>query len=397
MKPATRVVALAVTSLLLSGCEDDWGDKIANFVDNEVHALTVEIARQELELRWLDYFRGLPIKSALVLGVTGKLIDTEDISKSEVASFDNREELLTRINLTDLNTIAATKMLRSAIAEIDRVDTLCEDTNALYTVDMAGIGQKISQQIALPEPQWYVEISCQFGGGENQGAASANGGDRGDSGGNCWKSLVSVVTAIFGADSQKEQEEKAKNAISRIPQRVVSPAEVLSMSRMTCAQVSSLPLIRQSLEKSRIALSSALQASSATAVALSNMRTRLNAQQIPALLAEVTDATGVQKTASAVASEYESVAVEATISRQRKDLQYFESRALNAASCGEVLGANQLYALVLAEKRTQLQAAVGVGSTYGPDFQALLDSVTAAEKTFSEMHGARAARLCASH
>ena len=50
-------ILVLCTCLGLAGCdEDNWGNKIASFVDDEIHPLTVDVVQRELDVKWFDYF-----------------------------------------------------------------------------------------------------------------------------------------------------------------------------------------------------------------------------------------------------------------------------------------------------------------------------------------------------
>lgn len=391
-RPAFHALKLLVC-LALVGCDgDDWGDKIAKFVDEEVHGLTESIAKNELDVRWFDYFNGLVNKSILVVDAATRLTDTTKIASAPLGSFDDREKALALIGAADQNGIEADRMLRAALTELDGAVAICESEGALHRVDIASLGSRIAGQIALPEADWYVELSCEFGG---------SGGDSGDAnqsnrsgGSGCWKSLVSIVTAIFGADKQKQQKDKATEAIDRIPSRVVAGSEVEKISKESCKAMASAPLLQAGLKSARAALVDAQASNLSVSKALVAMRTSLETHQAPLLLQKVRDQSGIERTAKEISAEYASERVKQAVDNQRKDLLAFESRFQAARTCSEMLTSYDLFRRALEEKRSQLEAAAKSSSEFGANFSPLLGAIRSAQQALPGQRNSKGATLC---
>ena len=393
-RPSVLVFPLCV---LLSGCGDDWGDKLERFVDEEIHGLTLAIAQSELEVRWFDYFNGLTTKGILVVDAAGRLNNTNQIAEASLVTFEDRERVLGLVDAADENTIQASKMLRSATAELDAAQDICESVNALHSVDVTSIGSRIAAQITLPKADWYVELSCEFGSSIDQSGGGGSRSDKQGGGSGCWKSLVSLVTAIFGADKQKQQRDKADAAIARIPSKLVTSKEVQEISQATCRKAANTPLLRAGLDSVRLALNQSIQNNGAVANALIDMRRHIDAYQVPLMISKVRDQTGIERTALEITTEYELQRVVRAVDEQRKDLAAFEARLNNAKSCSTVAASLELFGLLLSEKRTQLEAAVKSGSTYSGSFASLLSVVEDAQENLVTKHKSRKAELCGSN
>jgi hypothetical protein len=376
----------------LAGCGDDWGNKIEAFVDNEVHGLTAEIADNELRVRWFDYFSGLTTKSILVIDAANKLTSTATISGSQVDTFEQREKLLELVETAAMNNLQAEQMLRSSEAELSGAKDICESTaSSMHRVDVASLGSRIASSIALPKSEWYVEVSCQFGGGGQDSGSSEqkSGGSNG-----CWKSFVSIVSALFGADKQKEQEDKANAAIARIPNKVVSPSEVEVMSKNICKVTAQNQTLISNIDMAKAALQAARQNTKTIAKTLVEIRADLDVAQMPILLQKVRDGSGIERVATEISKEYEALFVTQSINSQRKDLAALEKRFGAAHSCGEVLAASEFYMRALTEKRRQLEAAVAIESVYKAQFDALLTVVKGAEAALPNQRTARLTAIC---
>lgn len=395
-KPVSSILLGAISLLCLTGCDEDWGDKVEAFVDNEVHMLTMDIAQKELDVRWFDYFVGLRNKSILDVHGATKLMDTEPIAAASLNTFEEREQLMRMIDAAESNNIHASRMLQSAIREINSADLICESTAALRRVDIDSMGTRIASQIALPKNDWYVELSCQMqsGGSQENGGSVGDKGKKG-SGSDCWKSLVSIITTLWGADKQREQKDKAESAIARIPSKVVSAHEVEQISKNSCRKIAAMQEMRDGIGSARQALTMAQKNTQEVAKALAQMRLRLEVHQMPLMLSMVRDATGIERTANDITAEYELQRVMKSIEDQRKDLEAFETRFKNAAMCNEVLATSELLDRVLAEKRLQLEAAVNSGNAYGNKFSPLLNKVVEAQKIYAMQREAKVNESCA--
>lgn len=382
----------------LAGCdEDNWGNKIASFVDDEIHPLTVDAVQRELDVKWFDYFAGITNTSILAVHGVSQLIDTTSIAAAPLETFQNREIVLRMIDAAETNNVFAARMLQSASRELDGADVICDSTNALQRVNIDSLGSKIVSQIVLPKGDWYVEVSCEFttGGNEQNGTAGGNGAKSGGASG-CWKSLVSLVTAVFGADKQRHQKDVAEAAIARIPSKVVGAAEVEDISKKTCKKMAAMAEIRDGMLSGRKALNTAKSNAVEVAKTLVRMRMSLEAHQMPLLLKMVRDASGIERTARDIAAEYELQQVNKSIDDQRKDLESFEKQFKTANICSEAIAASELLERVLAEKRLQLEVARNSDTTYKDNFAPLLNKIMDAQKYYAEQRKLKVSSKCAS-
>lgn len=382
----------------LAGCdEDNWGNKIASFVDDEIHPLTVDAVQRELDVKWFDYFAGLANTSILAVHGVSQLIDTKSIAAAPLETFQNREIVLRMIDAAETNNVFAARMLQSASRELDGADVICDSTNALQRVNIDSLGSKVVSQIVLPQADWFIEVNCEFttGGNEQNGAAA---GDKAKSGGGsgCWKSFVSLVTAIFGADKQRQQKDVAEAAIGRAPSKVVSAAEVQDISKKTCKKMAAMTEIKDGMLAARQALNTAKSNAVEVAKALIRMRMSLETYQMPLLLNTVRDASGIERTARDIAAEYELQQVTKSIDDQRKDLESFEKQFKTANICSEVIVASELLERVLAEKRLQLEVARNSDTSYRDNFSALLNKIMDAQDYYAEQLKLKVSSKCAS-
>ncbi len=387
-------LAIVLSSAALVACGDDWGDKIEAFVDNEVHGLTVAIADNELRVRWFDYFLGLTTKTVLVVEAANKLTDLNTMAVAPVVNFADREKLLALVDAGDVNTVQADRMLRSAHLELSNAGAICESAaGSMHRVDIASLGSRIASQISLPKSDWYVEVSCQFGGGSGDNGDN-NGKQGSGSSSGCWKSLVSIVTALFGADKQRQQEDKANAAIARVPQKVISAIEVEGLSKKICKETFANPVLAENLEISRNAVLAARDNTKKTARALSELRSEIDAAQMPVLLQQVRDSSGVERVAQEILRGYQEQYVEYVVDLQRKDLAGFEQRFRNSTACSDSLASAELYASVLEEKRVQLEAAGKVDGPHKGQFMTLLAVVKSAQSALPQQRDERLISQC---
>ncbi len=397
-----HLLCVAACAVTVASCsEDNWGDQIASFVDNEVHGLTKTIADSELKVRWFDYFQGITTKGVLVVNAASLLLDTSVIAKAPLETFEQREAAIRMINTAESNSIEASRMLRAAIAEFENADNICDQPGVLHHVDVTSIGTRIAQQIVPPQPEWYVEFNCEFstGGGSSGGNESGSKGSNSNSQGstaNCWKGLVSLLTAIFGADKQRKQEDIAAAAIGRIPSRVVTITEVENMSRLICHTFRPDARLAGTAIEARAALNAAQKNATNVAVALADMRVRLETYQMPQLLQQVQDETGITSVAREIADGYEIQRIRRALEEQRKDVATFEARYHKPTGCADFLASMEMYRRVLAEKRAQLNAVAASNSPHAALFKPLLQTVLQAQAALDVDSEPRSRSLCGS-
>lgn len=397
MKLAAVRWAIAGACLFVAGCSDDWGEKIEKFVDTEVHSLSKSIAENELNLRWLDYFTGLNAKTVLAIDGANKLIDSSELQKLPLQTFDEREKALVKLEELDSGTITAASTLREARLELERSQGICTASGALHRFDVVSLGQKIASQISIPREDFNIEVSCSFAtddGGSNSSQNSNS--DKKDNSGpaGCWKSLVSIVTAIFGSDQQKKQKEKAEKAIGRVPETVVTAKEVEDISKGSCEKARANAELKTALESSRAALDAALKNTQATAVAYADARVALEQRQMPYLVQKVLTNAGQEMTGSELVQEYQATRYAQRLEAMRKELAQLEQSYTDSSNCAQFLSVADIYQAVLTEKSVQINAILEAASVEPVGYKSFNAAVGAAQSALAVGIPQRQASLC---
>ena len=192
MTSIPRFVAVVLCCFVLAACEDDWGETIERFVDDEVNDLSTRIAEEELRLKWFDYFNSLPAALELALTTTADLHVSALINNADLNTFLEREQVLRRLDTADTQVIEALRVIESLERELVNVDGICDAPLLLAQLDVTAIGAQIAAGIVVPDPEWYVEINCSFStGGERESSGNSSSG----SGSSCLEGIMTTIAS----------------------------------------------------------------------------------------------------------------------------------------------------------------------------------------------------------
>ena len=170
-----------------------------------------------------------------VIGASLPATDGLDLSSLDGQSSAN---LLTLFRKADLD-IQALAKAELAIDGIRRrsVDgaSVCHDEGLFYSAGLGSIGLS-GPIIALMGPLQHQAGEIKIGFSYSSTDRNDTGNGQGSNGGvaSIFTSLGLLVLDVFEANKTAEQNNKLKNALDRLPNRVVQPAELFAMSQEHC-------------------------------------------------------------------------------------------------------------------------------------------------------------------
>jgi hypothetical protein len=363
-------------TIVISGCEENWGDKIETFVDKQVHELSRSMAEGELSILWFDYFSTLPEKIRLALEVVNKLDSEAVIPLEGVLTFSGRQTLMHALDVADAQTIEAARVLEAIHVELSNTEKICDQNKLLYDLDVTRIGERIAAQLVVPEPEWSVQINCSA----SSDAGSDTSSHPNKSGGNsCLQGIVTSIASLFRYTKERDQKDKAERAIARIPVTVVSASEVEVISRALCTAEHNRAEVKTGLDAASKTLSDAFDANKAIARDLIDIRQQIEAKQMPFLLQKIEDETGITRAATDILKSRHDALVKEQVEDNRKDLNRTYQKFGSSTGCAETLARAETYNLSLSEKRAQLEAALAASTNSEPRLVEFLSQIVNAQ------------------
>jgi hypothetical protein len=219
---AARLLLVTTISLIGLGasCDDpNFGDKALGFVNDELHPLSLSLAKADLSVRWPKTFQ------LLLLDVNARLNSLLDVTRrvqSELVA-TRPEEGIKAVSAV----IAKADVLLKAQREFEATSTILKTTRTICdsreTFDQFGLASLGAvgalQSIAPVSPDLSVYISY------GNGASEKNGAD-----------FATSLIKLFQAGKVEEQNNKLKEALAKAPSMVAKGDELFALSREACAK-----------------------------------------------------------------------------------------------------------------------------------------------------------------
>lgn len=357
-----KICLLFACFFALVGCKSEkWGEDIEKFVDDEVYALSKRQAVAELRSKWDEYFRTLGGYAAIRLdGIGSQLKQASAITIMPVATFEDRSKIILAFEIAQFSLIDALGQIESVDKELQKTQTICEDDEALIRLRLDQLGESIARSIVVPDPEWYVSFNCTFGdssssgnGTEGSGSADENKGDSGQ----CWQGLMDSVMSIVGYSEQRIQKDKAREAIGRIPQKVISSSEVLTVSRAICKEERTVRKAGDVIAKASEITMKYRDAHKDLSKALIDLQHLAEKTHAPHLKRQVQMSTGVTTTLEDLIASKTNSELRAVIEQNRRELAFWEAKAFSIqSSCAESVATLRIYRRLILEKSIQVIA-----------------------------------------
>jgi hypothetical protein len=220
------LITMMATAALF-GCDEDWGDKAAKFVDKEAHGLSEAYVRAHLPRVWLDAFLESNMDAVVEVKAIGFQIESATpAAADDLASLD-AAALLKRFNENDI----ALSSIIDASVRIDRLratiaaqGSICSDraffdSRGLGNIGIVGPLSTIMPRLAGSKGDFTIYVSYGTGGSDNSGM---------------WTALGQLATSLFNAGRAKEQNDKLEAAIQKLPAVVVQADEAFAISQPVC-------------------------------------------------------------------------------------------------------------------------------------------------------------------
>ena len=250
--------------------------------------------------------------------------------------------------------------------EIRSAENICEDDSALITFRVDQIGDSISRGIVVPEPEWYVGFNCTWGsssGNNSNGGAQSNadkGNENAGDSGQCWQGLVDTITSLFGYSKQREQKSRAQDAINSIPSKVISSAEVLTLSRKICQEERTRSKAKDILKVAAEIHDQYWGVHKDVSLVMIDFQHKLETAQAPHMTRQVQSQTGVLTTLNALVAAKTESDLKQLVEVNRRELAHWEALAQRqGARCIETYSAWTIYARLIDEKAVQVDALRG--------------------------------------
>lgn len=212
---------------LLAGCEEDFGEQAATFVNVEVHG----ISRAHVEAE-LDNIVAQAFDSSLIqLDAEAKFAAalSENFSTSAVTMDPEtvtNADLIAEFNNLDAQTgtvIQLITQLEANITLIQRLDATCTDDRIFTALKLGDLGSQGPVAVATAAlAQRKAELSVSATAGSDTP---------------WWVPVGEFAVSLFGASQVEKQNDKLKEAIALVPERIVREAEVHDIYRVKCGKI----------------------------------------------------------------------------------------------------------------------------------------------------------------
>jgi len=336
------LVLLGSTAFALVACkEEDYGDRALRFVETEVYALSrshVEAALDNLTTQAMSRTLLETIVEAKVASQTAADTEARPIDAGAIADGELLAEFI-RLDTQVATMFRLRSRLEGNLVMISKLDATCNDKAVFTVLGLGGLGMQgpvAAATAGLSEHESEFSVAASGGSGEPW-----------------YVSVGKFAASLIGANKIKQQNAKLREAVAKVPQKVVKEHEVFELYRAACNRA--VNQLSNEFENARSITEETLRSISSTLVAVQAakriLESLLRTRDVKSFLAS----SGVAEQLSAAQNTLLKGELATDITLRIRELRQWSTRIRTETHCLRALTAVEDFGDAVSELLVQLE------------------------------------------